>query len=207
MDASVRTTEMTNDTRAAGAPGARGVFRAGFRPGQPAGHIVMFWVLIGMAVTIFAPCVLVPVWIEAEEIRAYERSLAGVIGDLEAQIAENDARTEALRADPLVNDRISRRELNYRSNGERITAFSPEELKSLPLRMSEPAGVETVQQNQTAPGWALAVQRWLPDWPWHKLFAESPNRPIMLLMAAGLLFSAFFLYGHPVVYAEPYPSA
>jgi len=195
MDASARTTKSANTPCAAG---ARGVFRVGFRPGQPPGHVVMFWVLTGMAVTIFAPCVLVPVWIEAEEVRAYERSLAGVIGGLEAQITENDARTEALRADPLVNDRISRRELNHRSNGERITAFSPEELKSLPLRMSESAGVETEQQNQTAPGWALAVQRWLPDWPWRKLFAESPNRTVMLLMAAGLLLSAFFLYGHSI---------
>ena len=65
MDASVRTTESANTPCAAG---ARRVFRAGFRPGQPAGHVVMFWVLIGMAVTIFAPCVLVPVWIEAEEV-------------------------------------------------------------------------------------------------------------------------------------------
>ena len=195
MDASVRTTESTYKPRAAGSPGARGVFRAGSRPSEPAGHIVMFWVLIGIAATIFAPCVLVPVWIEAQEVRAYEQSLAGVIGGMEARITENVARMEALRADPLVNDRISRRELNHRLDGERITAFSPEELKSLHLGTRQVASTGTEQPNETAPGWILAVRRWLPDWPWRKLFAQSPNRPIMLLMAAGLLFSAFSLYG------------
>lgn len=198
MDAGTRTSEMTSRPRGAGISGARGVFCARQRPSQPAGHVVMFWVLTGIATAIFAPCVLMPVWIEAAEVHAYEQSLAEVIGGLEAQIAENDARMEALRTDPLVNDRISRRELNHRREGEQITRFSPGESQSFGFRGAEMPGSETEQAGEPAPGWLLAIREWLPDWPWRELFAESPNRTIMLLMAAGLLFSAFFLYGQPI---------
>ena len=40
-----------------------------------AAHPIMFWVLTGLALLIFAPCVLVPLWFEKEQLRAYEQSL------------------------------------------------------------------------------------------------------------------------------------
>ncbi|UCD27531.1 MAG: hypothetical protein JSV03_10470 [Planctomycetota bacterium] len=36
---------------------------------ESATHVVMFWLLTLMAVALFVPCVLVPIWVENEAVR------------------------------------------------------------------------------------------------------------------------------------------
>ena len=65
----------------------------------------------------------------------------------------------------------------------------------LNLEGLEAETADSSAQPSPYPRWAVATSRWLPDWPWRKLFVESPNRPLLLIMAAGLLATAFLLYG------------
>jgi len=159
-----------------------------------AAHAIMFWFLCSMAVIIFVPCVLVPVWVETDAVLNHERAVAAKVGDFEARAAKNDVRIAALLADPLVNERVIRRELNYRPEGERIVRLPmiARELGAYraDVDSSHDGKCESMYQDAV-----VSASRWLPPWPWRLLFATAPNRHILLLMAGGLLISAFVLYG------------
>jgi len=161
----------------------------------------MFWVLTGLALLIFAPCVLVPLWVEKEQMRVHERALETLVADLEAQVARDQARAQALMTDPQVNERVIRRELNVQPPGERVIQWSPDELASvnpdLVVPTTRPAKAVPEENSSRC---VAVLARWLPDWPYEDLFAKSPQRPLLLAMAGGLLLAAFMLYA-------PYPLA
>jgi hypothetical protein len=160
---------------------------------QPAAHAIMFWLLSVMAFALFAPSVLLPIWEENKVLRDYEAQMAVMVADLEAQRDRNNSRIEALKNDPLVIERIARRDLNFRPAGEEETAWTPEELAS--VRVVQPPKVRSGESaGEPTPAWVLSLRRWLPDWPWRDLFVKPTNRLLMLTMAGGLLVAAFVLY-------------
>lgn len=194
------TSLLTNDTQA-GPATERQVHRDGQVGDAPAGsaiaqHCIMFWVLTVLAMAVFAPCVLAPIYVETEQILATERQLERLVVERTAEMKRNEERIKAIEADPQVNERILRRELNYRPEGERIIQWSSAELAAMPVDLS---ALETPQEPlapvNAYPAWVLKLGEWLPAWPWRKLFVESPNRELLVIMAAGLLAAAFFLYG------------
>jgi len=158
-------------------------------------HPIMFWVLTSMGIAVFAPCVLVPIWEDGCRIREHERSAAAQVAGLEARRARNEARLRALLADPLVNERIVRRELNYRPAGERVVHWPAAEPAAARLNLSPAVAVIEDQPDNPAPGWLATLSRWLPAGPWGGLFAHAANRILLLAMAGGLVVSAFVLYG------------
>ena len=162
--------------------------------GTPA-HPIMFWVLTTMAVATFAPCVLLPIWVEARAVQEYERSMAALVADFEDQIEKNDARITALLADPLVNKRIIRRELNYHADGEQLVEWTADELALLRTNHCESVPQDSADSFTRIPAWLKSLRQWLPAWPWEDIFGKSPNRLLLLLMSGGLLGAAFLLYG------------
>jgi hypothetical protein len=158
----------------------------------------MFWLLLGMAVLVFAPCVIVPVWMDTEELIRTEADAAAAIGRLEQQIAAQVRLETALRSDPLVNERIARQELRYGRPDENILPGAAENPTDLPSRQM-PAVAPPSESSPAItppPAWTQSVRPWLPSLPWVELFGKPPNRTIFLLMAGGLLVAAFVLYGH-----------
>ena len=160
-------------------------------------HAIMFWFLTLMGLVLFIPCVLVPVWVDGESIREHERVLAGRIDDLETQVDKNDMRINALLSDPLVNQRVIRREFNYSPEHERIFRWSvPDDMRLHRFSSDWGVGSASVDSNESIfGGVVLWLSRWLPRWPWRLLFAHTGNRHLLLLMAGGVLMSAFLLYG------------
>lgn len=169
---------------------------SGQSPVQPIAHAIMFYVLSGLAVAIFAPCVLVPAWQQSAQLREYHRDLAVVVAGLQGQVEANRARTERWLSDPLVNERAVRREFNYQAPGEQVIR-SGQDTSVAPTAISEGS---TPRQRAVAippnpvPRWVTATKQWLPAWNWSFLFARSPNRELLLLMSGGLLLTAFILY-------------
>ena len=163
-------------------------------PAANIAHPIMFWLLTIMALAVFAPCVLAPAWVEVQEVRGFEREMAGLIADLQTQVQRNEAQVQALLADQLVNERIARRELNIQPAGEQVIRWSPEELATLRVPTSALAGFDT-QAGQEPPHWVQVVGKWLPAWPWHELFVKGTNRTLLLAMSGGLLAAAFLLFG------------
>ncbi|MGQ9649579.1 MAG: hypothetical protein ACUVXJ_05685 [Phycisphaerae bacterium] len=196
MDAGVCPTQQDKQTAVQPDRGAQGGGRAESHGAVVAQHCIMFWVLTVLAIAVFAPCVLAPIYAETEQIMETEQKLERLVADLKEQANRNEERIKAIEADPQVNQRIIRRELNYRFEGEQIIQWPAAELAStrLDLSMLESAE-EPLPPINPYPAWVLRLGEWLPAWPWRKLFVESPNRELLAIMAAGLLATAFFLYG------------
>lgn len=161
---------------------------------QPVAHAIMFWTLSSAAIALFAPCVLVPAWRQAEQVREYERKLAGVVAQLEAQVAENERHMQALEADPLVIERRYRLEFNQQPAGEQFVQTSPSELAAIEVTIPDFKVAAAPAPADHTPAWARAIRKWLPAWAWSDLFARSPHRELLLLMSGGLLLTAFVLY-------------
>jgi hypothetical protein len=157
----------------------------------------MFWLFAAMSMAVFAPCVLVPLWAEIQILREQEARLARAVGELEAVVARNDARIDALLSDPAVIQRVVRREFNYRMEGEEVVRWRRGDGLVLDDGIAPPP--PPVELETTPPGvtakWLSALTPWLPRWPWQELFNTSPNREILLIMSGGLLVAAFLLYG------------
>lgn len=172
--------------------------------GAVAQHCIMFWVLTVLAMAVFAPCVLAPIYAETEQIMETERKLEQLVSDLKEQANRNEERIKAIQGDPQVNQRIIRRELNYRFEGEQIIQWSAAELAGTRLDLSMLENPqEPLPPINPYPAWVLKLGKWLPAWPWRKLFVDSPNRELLAIMAAGLLATAFLLYGPLPPMAEP----
>ena len=195
-----RTSSPIEDTQAA--PPVEGSAQSAGRTDETAAgataaqHCIMFWLLTVLAMVVFAPCVLAPIYAETEQILETERQLERWVADKTAEVKRNDERIKAVKADPQVNERIIRRELNYRFEGEQLIQWSSGELAAIRVDLSlleNPQ--EPLPPVNPYPAWVLRLGEWLPAWPWRKLFVESPNRELLVIMAAGLLATAFFLYG------------
>lgn len=162
-----------------------------------AAHVIMFWILTGMALVVFAPCVLFPVYQDVEEAREYRHQMALILDDLNAQAAKNQSRINGLHDDPLVNERIARRELNYQGEQEQIVQVTPQELAALRVDPPDPiqSGPADFGKAGGPPHWTQVLTHWLPAWPYGRLFGDATNRMVLMIMAGGLIVAAFMLYG------------
>jgi len=171
-------------------------------PPQPAAHPIMFWVLTGLAIAVFAPCAIMPLWLTTEQLLEQERACRASLIEIKGRLANNEARIEAMRNDPLVNERIIRRELNYRPQGEEVIRWSADASTVVGTVSVGQESPVVPEEPHVLSQWGAMVSRWLPAWPWRDLFARSPYRPLLLLMSGGLLMAAFVLYA-PVSSRRP----
>ena len=157
-------------------------------------HAIMFWVLMTISMAVFAPCVLLPIWYQTEQIVQQQHVFQSLVAEMEEQVARDVARMDAMQEDVELARRLARRELNYKSKDETVVAYSSDELAPFkPVLPEKPARFAPAPDPR--PDWMIAAARWLPNWPWRKLFAESPSRQVLMAAAGGLLLAAFLLYG------------
>jgi cell division protein FtsB len=161
---------------------------------QPISHSIMFYILTLAAMVIFAPCVLVPVWRDVQKLYEDERTMAGVVAQLRRQIDRNNERITALQSDPQVIDRVARRELNRQAADEQYILWTSAELAAVRGGTTREADPMPEVPPAALPVWMETAGHWLPAWASSDLFAKSPNREMMLVMAASLLLAAFVLY-------------
>lgn len=161
---------------------------------QPVSHAIMFYLLAGAAVAIFAPCVLVPIWRDVQKLTDDERAMRALVLELQGQVEKNKIRIDALTNDPLVIERVARRELNRRSADEQHVRWSAAELAALRVNIPHELYDKPELPPASVPPWVESVKKWLPAWAWPELFAKSPNREFLLVMAGCLLLTAFVLY-------------
>lgn len=161
-------------------------------------HAVMFWALVIMAALVFAPCVLIPIWNESEELMRAEHAAATALARLDARIRQQERLIEALTSDPLVIERLARRDLRFRKPGEKVVPVNPPDYEAAwneaaAALVGEPGEVHVPEPRP--PAVVALARRWLPALPWNDLFGRPPNRTIFLLMSGALLLTAIVLYG------------
>jgi cell division protein FtsB len=161
-------------------------------------HVVMFWLLVSMAALVFAPCILIPIWMETQELVRTEADVAARTARLKAHIARQEKLIQALTSDPLLAERIARRDLRFRRTGEivePVPAPAPQVPDESAVELASEPATDAPPPLET-PFAVTLTKRWLPDLPWVELFGRPPNRTIFLVMAGCLLVAAFVLFGH-----------
>jgi len=161
---------------------------------QPFGEVLMFWVLLLMAGATFAACILVPIADQHERLIEQEELMRTELARLDGELAQTQQAIEAIRSDPAVNEQLAKTVLNYRRPGERRVTVVPE--------ISVGAGVSLAANapNSGAVGavWWRAALEWLPQLAWKRVFAEPNTRAVLLMLSAGTVAAAFWLYGRRV---------
>jgi len=155
----------------------------------PAGSGLMFWILIGLAVAGFAPCVLLPVWRDYQAAALVVQREEAVVGQMQADVEKQRRAVEALRTDPAVAERLAQRELAYRRTGQRqVTVLG------VPVSRVEPAPLPPPQPVPPPPTLAGLLAR-LPRADYDRIFCEPRTRLVVMLMCGGLAAAALILYG------------
>jgi hypothetical protein len=163
----------------------------------PASHAVMFWFLLLLAFSVFAPCVLLPAWMRYGEIARQEQVMTARVGAMKSAQEQQMRTIQALRTDPAVNERVALRELRYRRPGEAMVAVEGNGGKEETLQAVEPIKVEVAVKSPEPPEPIARLSRHVADWPLQAVFCESPNREVSLTMSIGLMVVAFWLYAMP----------
>jgi len=165
----------------------------GARP-QPMGEVLMFWVLLGMAGATFAACILVPIAQQHERLLVQEELMRAELARLDGELAQTQQAIGAIRSDPAVNEQLAKTVLNYRRPGERRVKVVPE--------ISVGAGVSAAaplpKSGAAGAVWWRAALDWLPQLAWKRVFGEPNTRTVLLLLSAGTVGAAFWLYGRSV---------
>lgn len=161
----------------------------------------MFVIFTLGAFTLFAPIVILPLIKDHCELLAEETRLLRVNGELEKEVARQDALVEAFQKDATINERLAVLDLHYNNPAEETVRVVPSDFAVMP---SEVAAEPKYQSALKIPeDWPARVRRW-EFWAEERglisLFLDPTLRTVFLLMAAGLIISAFVLFApriHP----------
>lgn len=151
------------------------------------GGSIMFWVLVGIAAAVFAPCVLLPAWRDYQALQYAEQVEQAGVEQARAELEQQKRNLAALQNDPSAIIRVARRELRYRDPEEiaipvSIGAESQEEPAPVILKPVEPP---------SSVAWVIDK---LPEADYDRLFCAGPTRTILMCLSGGLVLSAFAIY-------------
>jgi hypothetical protein len=170
----------------------RWAYRRDDDPVSPVSHVVMFWILITGAASLFAASVLIPVWREHQDIvaartRAEQRLIA-----MRQDLARKQAIVKALQEDPVVNEHTALREMNYHILGQEIIPTQPE---SVVLTAAQPT--ETPEDAHRFNWLTFVPSDYLRLNTWIEKTREPDFRRGMLITAAFLSAVALVAFAPP----------
>ena len=157
---------------------------------QPsAGGGWVFWLLFLLAVTAFAPCVILPAWRDYQATRRVEQLEQAEVRRMQAGLDRQHRLADALRSDPSVITRAAQRELGYTKPGELWVDVTPSELTP---EAPAPQAQAVTQVEPPAPlSW---LTRRLPALDYDAVFCDPSTRAIIMTMSGGVLMAAFALF-------------
>ncbi len=165
--------------------GASGLSSASAAPSS-----VMFWVLLLLASSVFAPCVLVPVWKDYQAIVLARLVEEQAVAHMRSDVDRLERHLDGLRNDPAVIARVARRDLAYTSRRETVVLV---DVASPRVDTASAGSVETIQDVEPPP-WMRRVLTWLPFADRADVFANSATRTTLILLSGGLVVAAFWLF-------------
>jgi cell division protein FtsB len=156
---------------------------------DPVLRALLFWSFVGVALLLFAACLLLPEWRQTEQYAARLEARQRRVDELRRRVVAQERTLEALRSDPLIIARLAERELRYRRPDEE-EVFLPASTANI------------VQEGMRVPEFAPAAVGYLPPWlaarlprgSWIRVFYDSPDREVCLTMAGVLFVTAFWIY-------------
>ena len=156
---------------------------------DPVLRALLFWSFVGVSLLLFAACLLLPEWRQAEQYAARLVARQQRVDELRRRVATQERTLEALRSDPLIIARVAERELRYRRPDEE-EVYLPASTKSIVQEGTRVPEFEPDPVGYLPPWFAARI----PDGPWIRVFFDSPDREVCLTMAGVLFISAFWIY-------------
>ena len=144
----------------------------------------VFWLLLVLGLGVLGACVLVPQWLEYQELAQRQARLDRRLAQARLDLKLERQAVDAAQHDVAFNERLLIEELNYSRPGEQI-------LLSGSVEKAQP---DSPLASDDSPGPA-----------WLRAFSERDSRNILLMMSAGLVLFAFVYYppGRRVARARP----
>jgi hypothetical protein len=149
----------------------------------------MFWVMVLMAIVVFAPCVLLPEWRQYQALRLAEQAEEHRVEQARLALARERAALEAMRSDPGVIARVAQRDLQFRRVDEREIAVA------LPAVADAPAHEPFVPRAEQLPAPLARAARNLPAFDYDQLFCDPRTNRILMALSIGLIGVAFGFVG------------
>lgn len=155
----------------------------------------VFWLLILMGVSTFAPCILLPEWRNYQAAKIAEQREHHRIEKLRQVVERERRQVEAIQNDPTVVARLAQRDLGFRRPGETIvpvpvsSSNNYDNIAELDDEDFEPAPI-------LPPVWLSRATWWLPDMNYDAVFCDSSTRPIVMLMSVSVIMVAVALFRH-----------
>ncbi len=153
----------------------------------------VFWFLILLGVSTFAPCIIVPEWRSYQAAKVAEQREQYRLNRLKEVVARERRQVEAIQNDPTVVARLAQRDLGFHRPGETVV--------SVPVEDSDRfAGLVDldddgfVASSVVPPAWFTRATWWLPDFNYDAIFCEPSTRPIVMLMSVAVIVAAVVLF-------------
>ena len=170
------------------------------RKHAPGGFI--FWLLLLLGFSTFAPSILLPEWRAYQAICVAEQIEQQRADAMAALVLQKRQALGRLQSDPAVTARLAQRNLRWERVDHFRLAVAPElaEERIAPfdaldvLPAVEPAGPIVVEP-VNPPDWLMRWLRLLPPYDYDRVFCDEEIRPIIMTMSVALIGLAFVLYG------------
>ena len=150
----------------------------------------VFWLLVLMGLSTFAPCVILPEWRDYERLRVAEQAQRHELDTLEKRVEDERRMLDAMRGDPAVIGRFAQRDLSFRRIGERVVHVSVPMAASTHMATSVPFAPEPVRP----PAFLQPVLSRLPNLDYDAVFCDDETRLIVMVMSVSLIGIAFGLF-------------
>ncbi len=159
------------------------------------GHRLMFVLLMLLAFALYVPTTLLPILMEHCRLLSEERRLADIVTRLETELQHRDEMAKAFAQDNVINERLAVLDLHYSNPREEIVPVLPPDFVApqLPTAEQLPARSRLGLPDEW-PRWALSGEQWANNKGLIDLFLDPGVRPILYMMAGGLVIAAFVIF-------------
>jgi len=148
----------------------------------------VFWLLTGMGLAAFAPCVILPEWRAYQDLRVAEQAEGHRLAALQREVEHQRRMLDAMRGDPAVIARLAQRDLHFRRPNEQTVKVD--------VPRAEPAAAEAFVPEPVEPPTVIArALARLPSLDYDRIFCEDESRPIIMALSLSLMIVALVLFG------------
>ena len=162
------------------------------RPGP-----AVFWMLILLGVSTFAPCIVLPEWRNYQAADIARQREQHRVDLLKAAVARHRGQLDAIQNDPTVVARLAQRDLGFHRPGETIVSVPVESQVELTAIDATEEGDAFIPEPARPPLWFSRSTWWLPGFDYDAIFCDPKTRPIVMLMSIGIVAIAVVLFRNP----------
>ncbi len=147
----------------------------------------MYWLLLALAVSTFAACVLLPEWRHLETLAAVEQAESDRADHMDQLVACERRHLSALTSDPAAMVRLAQRELTMVRSGEFVVPIQGADANAGGQYPRATADATTLT---IAPPATARLSR-----EWDRVFCDNRLRPAIITLSVTLAGTAFALFG------------